>query len=128
MMSKNEFEECKKYLHLSGNRNLDMAGRFAKVRSLFNSINQQCLLNYQLIQRISVDESMMPYFEKHGANQYIHGKPMKFGYKLWVMATPLGNCIQFCLYAGKGTLLQEYPDIGLGLGALVAAYLIDTFI
>ena len=40
MMSKNKFEECKKYLHLSDNNNLDLTDRFAKVRRLFNSINQ----------------------------------------------------------------------------------------
>ena len=128
MMSTSEFEECKKYLHLSDNKNLDMADRFAKVHSLFNSINQQYLLNYQLTQHISVDESVMPYFERHVAKQFIHEKPMKFGYKLWVMATPLGYCIQFRSYAGKSTILREYADIGFGLNALVAAHLVDTFI
>ena len=88
MMSKNEFEECKTYLHVGDNNNLDMADRFAKLRPLSNSIYQQCLLNYQPTQHISVDESMMPYFGRHGAKQYIHGKPIKFGYRLWVMATP----------------------------------------
>ena len=29
---------------------------------------------------------MVPYFGRHGAKQYIHGKPIKFGYKLWVMS------------------------------------------
>ena len=120
MMSKTEFEECKKYLNLSDNSDLDMADRFAKVRPLFNSINQQCLLNYQPTQHLSVDES---YF---GAKQYIHGKPIKHGYKLWVMATQLGYCIQFCPYAGKGTILQEYTDIDLGLGASVVAHLVNT--
>ena len=127
-MSTSEFEECKKYLHLSDNKNLDMADRFVKVHSLFNSINQQYLLNYQLTQHISVDESVMPYLERHVAKQFIHKKPMKFGYKLWVMATPLGHCIQFRPYAGKCTILQEYADIGFELNALVAAHLVDTFI
>ena len=95
MMSKNELEECKKYLDLSDNNNLDMADRFAKVRPLLNSINQQCLLNYQPTQNISVDKSMVPYFGRHGAKQYIHGKKIKSGYKLSVMAAPLGYCTQF---------------------------------
>ena len=112
MMSKNEFEECKKYLHLSDNNNLDMADRFAKVCPLFNSINKQSLLYYQPTQHVSVDESMVPYFGRHGAKQYIQGKPIKFGYKLWAMATPLGYCIQFRPYAGKDTIMQEYFDIG----------------
>ena len=61
----------------------------------------------------------------HGAKQHIHGIPIKFGYKLWVMATPLGYCIQFRPYAGKDTILGEYADIGLGLGASVVAHLVN---
>ena len=59
---------------------------------------------------------MVPYFRRHGAKQYIHGKPMKFGCKLWVMATPLGYCIQFRPYAGKDGGLNKYMNVGLGLG------------
>ena len=62
---------------------------------------------------------MFSYFVKHGAKQYIHGKPIKFGFKLWVMANPLRYCIQFCSYAGKDLILQEYENIGLSLGASV---------
>ena len=67
---------------------------------------------------------MVPYFGRHGAKQYIHGKPIKFE-KLWVMATPLGYCIQFNPFAVKDTILQEYADICLGLGASVAAHLVN---
>ena len=38
------------------------------------------------------------------------------------MATPLGYCIQFRLYAGKDGGLNEYMDVWLGLeGAVVAS-------
>ena len=46
-----------------------MADRFTKVHPPFNSINQQCLLNYQPTEHISVDESMVPYLGRHGAKQ-----------------------------------------------------------
>ena len=125
MMGKNEFGECKKYLRLSDNNNLDMADRFDKVRPLLNSINQQCLLNYQPAQHISVYESIMPHFGRHGAKQYIHGKPIKFGYRFWVVEAPLDYCIQLCLYTGKDTILQEHADIGLGLSASVVTYIVN---
>ena len=41
------------------------------------------------------------------------------------MEIPLGYCIQFRPYAGKYTILQEYVDIGLGLGASVVAHLVN---
>ena len=42
------------------------------------------------------------------------------------MATSLGYCIQFRPYAGKDTILQEYTDIGLGLGASVVAHVVKS--
>ena len=69
---------------------------------------------------------MVSYFGRHGAKQYIHGKPIKFGYKFWVMATPLGFCIQFRPYAGKDGGLNEYVDVGLGLGGAVVASLMQV--
>ena len=53
--------------------------------------------------------------------KYIHGKPIKFGFNLWVIATPLGYCIQFRPYTGKDSILQEYENIVLDLGASVVA-------
>ena len=87
-------------------------------------------MNYHPTQHVSVDESMVPYFGdmeiwKYGAKRYIHGKSIKFGFKLWVMATALGCCIQFRPYAGKDSILQEYGNIGLGLGASVVANLVS---
>ena len=92
LLSKNEFEDCKKYPHPSDNNALDPSDKFAKVRSLFDAINKTCLINYLPSQHVSIDESIVPYFGRHGAKQYIDSKAIKFGYKLWVMATPLGYC------------------------------------
>ena len=50
-------------------------------------------------------------------------KPIKFGFKLSVMATPLGCCVQFCPYADKNSILHE--NIGIGLGASVVANLVS---
>ena len=82
-------------------------------------------MNYQRTQHVSVDESMVPYFGKHGVKQYIHGKPITFEFKLWVMATQLGCCIQFHQSAGKNSILQEHENIGRGLGASVVANLVS---
>ena len=124
LMTKNEFEDCKQFLHLADNKNLDKTDRFGKVRPLFDAINKQCVAHYRPEQHLSVDESMVPYFGKHGAKQYIHGKPIKFGYKLSVLAKPLGYCVQFWPYAGKDTQLDIYDDIGLGVGGAAVAHLL----
>ena len=72
MMTKTKFLECKRYSDMADNNALNSSDKFAKVRPLFNAIN--------------ADKSMVPFFGKHGAKQYIHGEPIN-GFKLWVVAT-----------------------------------------
>ena len=60
MMTKTEFLECNRYLHLADNNDLNSSDKLAKGRALFNVINEQCILNYQPTQHISVDASMVP--------------------------------------------------------------------
>ena len=108
---------------MADNENLDKTDRFAKVRPWFDAINQQYVAHYKPEQHLRVDESMVPYFGKHGAEQYIHGKLIKFGYKLWVLAKPLGYCVQFRPHAGKDTQLVVYDNIGLGVGGAVVGML-----
>lgn len=44
---------------------------------------------------------MVPYFGRHGAKQFIRGKPIRWGYKLWTGATRLGYIEWFDpLYCG----------------------------
>ena len=81
MMTKIVFLESKQCLHLADNNAVNSSDKFAKVRPLFNAINEKCILNYQFTQHVSVEESMVPYFGKHGAKQYIHGKTIKFRFK-----------------------------------------------
>ena len=81
LMTNNEFEDCKQFLHVADNENLDKTERFTKVRPLFDAINKQCVAHFKPKQHLSVGESMVQYFGKPGAKQYIHGKPIKFGYK-----------------------------------------------
>ena len=110
-----------KNLHLADNSNLDKEDKFAKVRPLNDKLNEQCLANYLPEQSVSIDESMVPYFGRHGCKQYMRIKPVKFGYKFWVAATPLGYAIQFYPYAEK----DENHDSNLGLGGSVVETLAE---
>ena len=74
MMTKTEFLDCKRYLPLADKIALNSLDKFAKVRP-FNAINEQCILNYQPTQHVSVDEPMIPYFGKHGANSAYMANP-----------------------------------------------------
>ena len=113
-MSRNRFSSIVRNIHFANNNTLDSSDRFAKVRPLLDHVNSSCIANFIPEQTLSVDESMVPYFGRHGAKQYIHGKPIKFGYKMWVLATRLGYVVKFFPYQGAGTTDKE-----LGLGGSV---------
>lgn len=119
-MSRNEFEEILRYLHLADNGKLDASDKFSKVRHVVNHINKKCQENFVAEQVISIDETMVPYFGRHSAKQFIHNKPIRFGYKLWVAATRLGYVVAFEPYQGKGT-----TDKKLGLGGSVVMNLLN---
>ncbi|XP_046686779.1 piggyBac transposable element-derived protein 3-like [Homalodisca vitripennis] len=112
-MSRNKFEEILRYFHVCDNANLDVSDKFAKIRPLWNMLNERWLQAYPGDANISIDESMVPYFGRHGAKQHIHGKPIRFGYKVWCVCTRLGYLIQAEPYQGKKTG-NTIPEIGVG--------------
>ena len=69
MMTKIEFLESKRYLHVADNNVLNSSDKFVKMQSSFSAINEQSILNYKPTQNGSFGKSMVPYFEKHGAKQ-----------------------------------------------------------
>ena len=77
-MSRNCFEELLSVLHLSDNMKLNtlIACHFIEFQS--NSEN------------LSVDESMLPYYSRNNNKQQIQNKPVRLGFKMWVVAALLG--------------------------------------
>ena len=112
LFTRNRFLDVLQYLHMADNNNRNPSDKFSKGNPLFKMINESCLRNFIPEKNVSIDESMVPYYGRHGCKQYIQIKPVKFGYKLWVAATPLGYVIQFYPYAGKDDNYNK--DIGLG--------------
>ncbi|KAF2362391.1 PiggyBac transposable element-derived protein, partial [Trinorchestia longiramus] len=50
---------------------------------------------------VAVDEMMVKYYGRNSLKQFIRGKPIRFGYKLWALCGPSGYCYNFDLYCGK---------------------------
>lgn len=113
-MSRNRFDELMRYLHVSDNLHLDVADRFAKVRPLFSLLNERCLMFCPAEQHLSIDETMVPYFGRHPTKQFMRSKPVRFGYKLWCMATAGGYVVQFEPYAGAKNKSLDKAEFGLG--------------
>ncbi|XP_046389357.1 piggyBac transposable element-derived protein 3-like [Ischnura elegans] len=118
---RNRFFEIQKYLHLCDNMNLPSGDKFGKVREYFRFLNKNVIENFKYVasSHISIDETMVPYYGRHSTKQHMHGKPLRFGYKLWSCATRLGYLVSFEPYQGaKAAQHPLQPKFGLS-GAVV---------
>ncbi|GBP57432.1 PiggyBac transposable element-derived protein 3 [Eumeta japonica] len=116
---RNRFFEIQQYLHLSdSSTSLPANDKFAKVREYFTKLNVNFTANFTKAgsSHISIDETIVPYFGRHGTKQHIHGKPIRFGYKLWSAATRHGYLVNFEPYQGaSGPSLKMQSELGLEL-------------
>lgn len=112
-MSRNRFEEILRYIHFCDNSKLTSNDRFGKVRPVWSMLNERWLQYFPGDPYLAIDESMIPYYGRYGAKQHIHGKPIRFGYKIWILSTRLGYVVQGEPYQGKSTGIS-IPGLGLG--------------
>lgn len=121
-MRRNRFFEIQQYLHLCDSDSLPPNDKFAKVREYFTKLNINFTQNFKRAgsSHISIDETIVPYFGRHGTKQHIHGKPIRFGYKLWSAATRHGYLVNCELYQGaSGPLLKMQSELGLGAAVIL---------
>ena len=111
LLTRNRFLDVLQYLHLADNNNLNPSDKFSKVNPLFKMIIENCL-HFIPEKNVSIDESMVPYYGRHGCKQYIQNKPVIFGYKLWVAATPVWLRHTILSLCREGDNYNK--DIGLG--------------
>ena len=114
-MRRDRFEFILRNLHFVNNNSTDNTDKFPKFRPLINMLNKNFQTHAPQTTQHSVDEQMVPYFGSYGCKQYIHGKPIRYGYKFWVGATYKGYIIWLKSYQGAWTFPNNiYKEMGLG--------------
>ena len=118
LMSRNRFETISAFLHVvKPSEEATLAeDPLKKVRPLYDNIKDKCLLYYQPLQELSVDERLMKSKAHSKFKQYIRNKPTKWGFKIWVLADPTGYTCDFELYLGKRSTIRRFDPSGFGLG------------
>lgn len=112
-MSRNRFLEIKKYLHFCDNTAAaETSDKMFKVRSLADILIKKFLQWGVFHQDLSIDESMVKYFGRHPAKQFIRGKPVRFGYKNWMVTSSDGYCYGFDIYCGKSSAPISSEPLG----------------
>ena len=81
----------------------------AKVKPLYDILNEKLRRFDVGYVDLSIDESMMPYCVPHSCKQFIRGKPIRFGYKLWVLASSTGLPYHVEIHEGKSLNAEDIP-------------------
>lgn len=114
-ISRDRFRYVMQNIHCCDNNNLNADDKFAKMRPFINALNKTFFEFAPIEEAHSVDESMIPYYGRHGTKQFIRGKPIRWGYKFWMGTTRLGYIEWFEPYQGSSsTIPSRYKNLGLG--------------
>lgn len=97
--------------------------RFKKARLLIKHLQARFSEMFVPEQELSHDEAMIKYFGKNGLKQSIRNKPIRFGYKVWVLATVSGYVVCFEMYQGKG--VGAYTEQNVQIVGAAAASVLD---
>lgn len=124
-MRLNRFETILRHIHLNDNSRIDDRDKLYKLKPLIDKLNINFRINGGLNENISIDESMIPYYGKHFAKQYIKGKPIRFGFKNWALCTSNGYMVSFDIYTGKNRTNDSNKTTDFGLGGSVVLNLIE---
>ena len=81
-MSHDRFEEIMKYIHFNDNTQLDPEDKYSKIRPLMDHLNMKFTNAFCKEEDVDVDESMVPYYGRHGCKQFLRNKPIRFGYNI----------------------------------------------
>ncbi|XP_063224514.1 piggyBac transposable element-derived protein 4-like [Bacillus rossius redtenbacheri] len=125
LMTVKRFSFLLSHLHLNDNtvapdRNSVSYDKLYKLRPLLDHLSKKFFECYQPHQKLAVDESMVKFKGRSSLKQYMRDKPIKRGYKSWMLCDESSYNLKFDIYTGKTLGATE-----VGLGAKVVQNLLS---
>ena len=113
-MSRATYLKLKAYIHFQNNSEhmQNKNDRGFKVRPLIRMLNESFQKFGILREELAIDEMMVKYFGNNSLKQFIRGKPIRFGYKMWALCDAEGFCYKYKLYCGKDTENKHDGPLG----------------
>jgi hypothetical protein len=74
-------------VHLADNESLAIGDKTAKVSPLYKQLNENFMQFGVWHGNVRIDESMVPYYGKNSIKQFVRGKPIRFGFRLWALCS-----------------------------------------
>lgn len=117
--SRNRYEEIDRNLHCVNNddyKNITNENEnydcLYKIRPLYQILIESCKTKYNISDHISIDEGMIHYKGRNFMKQFIHGKPTKWGFKVWKLCdSSNGYVFNFDFYKGRYDKYKSGIDI-----------------
>nr|CAH7762079.1 unnamed protein product [Callosobruchus chinensis] len=100
-MRRDRFIQIMKFIHCADNCTIDGSDKLYKLRPFMSKVKQNFLKHFIPVEHLNFDESMIKYYGRHGCKQFIRGKPIRFGFKMWSLNTSDGYLVNCDVYQGK---------------------------
>uniref|UniRef100_A0A3Q2HUK4 PiggyBac transposable element derived 1 n=1 Tax=Equus caballus TaxID=9796 RepID=A0A3Q2HUK4_HORSE len=121
---RDRFELIFSCLHFADNSHLDQKDKFTKLRPLIKQMNKNFLLYAPLEEYYYFDKTMCECFD---SDQFLKGKPIRIGYKIWCGTTTQGYVVWFEPYQEESTVMAD-RDLDLGLGGNLVMNFADVLL
>lgn len=113
LMTLHRFGWLLSHIHLNDNSVIPLRGtanfdKLYKVRPFLDYLKNNFQACLQPHENIAIDESMIKFKGRSSLKQYMPKKPVKRGYKVWMLADETGYCWNFEIYTGKtGDVIEK---------------------
>ncbi|XP_044117118.1 piggyBac transposable element-derived protein 1 isoform X2 [Neovison vison] len=121
---RDRFELIFSYLHFADNSHLDQKDKFTKLRPLIKQMNRNFLLYAPLEEYYYFGKTMCECFD---SDQFLNGKPLRIGYKIWCGTTTQGYLVWFEPYQEDSAVMVG-KDVDLGLGGNLVLHFADVLL
>lgn len=102
-MGRREFEAIKSHLKCSMPTDEDKNDKVWRVRKLLDLFRDRCMQFGFFTTALSVDEMMLKFFGRSVLKQFIKGKPIRSGIKMWSVCSSNGYMYNCDIYCGKNS-------------------------
>lgn len=124
-MRRDRFVQIMRFIHCADNAQMDVNDKMWKLRPAITMLQNNFKDHFIATEHMNYDESMVKYFGRHGCKQFIRGKPIRFGYKIWCLNAENGYLVDFDIYQGKGPNSNAEYDLKYGKAAAPLVQMLD---
>ncbi|KAJ4446621.1 hypothetical protein ANN_13318 [Periplaneta americana] len=99
----------KTFFHLMDNTELKAGDKLGKVTPIYDELGKN-LQQFRIFHnKLSIDESMVPYYGHHSCKMFIKCKPIQFGVKIWMLCSSSGYPYAMEIHSGKKDSENQGP-------------------